>query len=225
MKYEKQVEAQIQLNLRARSYLYTCVIIIQQPPPDSIQNRLDDMSKNGTTNDLSWVSFSQLKHIQEQNEDVKENIPKIELKQVTMTQLQELGWKNLFPELQDLNETLEKYEIIGIQSIRHFLSQCAHESALEYYTKEIADEKAYEGKTDIGNNQPSDGSKYKDVGFLQVTGRCNYQQFAGRFNDRLVMTSCDYIAKTIRKKLLVQRRFVCVLQQYSYCRTSHSECN
>ncbi|CAL6048773.1 Hypothetical_protein [Hexamita inflata] len=46
MKYEKQVEAQIQLNLRARSYLYTCVIIIQQPPPDSIQNRLDDMSKN-----------------------------------------------------------------------------------------------------------------------------------------------------------------------------------
>ncbi|CAL6007108.1 Chitinase [Hexamita inflata] len=152
-------------------------------------------TKNGMTNDLGWVSFSSLKHIQEQNEDVKENIPKIELKQVTMTQLQELGWKNISPELlQDLNETLDKYKIIGIQSIRHFLSQCAHESALGYYTKEIADGNAYEGRADIGNTQPGDGSKYKGAGFLQVTGRYNYQQFADSINDQQVMNGCDYVA-------------------------------
>ncbi|CAL5991937.1 Chitinase [Hexamita inflata] len=114
---------------------------------------------------------------------------------VTMAQLQALGWKKLTDSLlADLNKAIAFYNLSGIQSIRHFISQCAHESALGYYTQEIANGSAYEGRTDLGNIYPGDGPKYKGAGFIQMTGRSNYQSFANSIGDQKVMDGVTYVA-------------------------------
>jgi putative chitinase len=44
----------------------------------------------------------------------------------------------------------------------------------------------YEGRSDLGNNQPGDGRKYKGRGFIQITGRANYTALSKKFNVDLI---------------------------------------
>lgn len=98
-------------------------------------------------------------------------------------------------EIVELNQCLRQFEITTPSRIRHFLSQISHESGGGRYLKEIASGDAYEGRKDLGNTQPGDGRRFKGAGYLQMTGRANYQAFANFIGDPKVMEGVDYVAE------------------------------
>jgi len=116
---------------------------------------------------------------------------------VTHTQISQLGWKNVSQEmLDDLNRTLDFYNITTKNRICHFLSQASHESECGYYTQEIASGWAYEGRQDLGNIYTGDGPKFKGAGYIQITGRYNYTACSVAMNDsRIVDVGCPYVAE------------------------------
>ena len=60
--------------------------------------------------------------------------------------------------------------------------------------KELASGWDYEWRSDLGNIRVGDGPRFKGAGFIQVTGRYNYQQFANYIKDSNVMYGVDYVA-------------------------------
>lgn len=118
---------------------------------------------------------------------------------ITESQLNQIGWSssNLNQTiLDDLNNCLERYKITTLSRMRHFISQCSHESGAGLWTKELASGEAYEGRTDLGNTQPGDGPKYKGGGYIQLTGRYNYTAFSNDIGDSSVVNlGVDYVAE------------------------------
>ena len=115
---------------------------------------------------------------------------------VTDEQMRKMGWTNY--NLPDLNRCLKKYGITTPARIRHFIAQCSHESGLGRYTEELGGPShcsKYDGRRDLGNTQPGDGCRFKGGGYIQLTGRNNYQQFANSIGDSKVMEGVSYVAK------------------------------
>ncbi|WP_010502843.1 glycoside hydrolase family 19 protein [Paenibacillus elgii] len=113
---------------------------------------------------------------------------------VSAEQLANFGWRNAIAVIDDLNSALSEYDINTPDRIAHFMSQCGHESGLGMFTKELASGAAYEGRSDLGNVNPGDGPRYKGAGYIQLTGRANYQKFANHIGDAAVMQGVDYVA-------------------------------
>ena len=115
---------------------------------------------------------------------------------VTDLQMQKMGWTNY--NLNDLNNCIRKFNINTVQRIRHFIAQCSHESGLGKYTEELGGTShcsKYDGRRDLGNTQKGDGCRFKGAGYIQLTGRYNYQQFANYIKDNRVMEGVSYVSK------------------------------
>lgn len=69
-----------------------------------------------------------------------------------------------------------------------FLAQIGHESAGLKYVSEIwgptAVQERYEGRKDLGNTQPGDGSRFRGHGLIQTTGRHNHAKVRDRLRER-----------------------------------------
>lgn len=77
-----------------------------------------------------------------------------------------------------LNAAMNRYGIVGAVRAAAFIAQVGHESGQLRWVREIwgptAQQAGYEGRADLGNTVPGDGSKYRGRGLIQITGRANY---------------------------------------------------
>jgi putative chitinase len=91
---------------------------------------------------------------------------------------------------QHLIDAMRKWGIHSPLERAHFLAQCAHESGNFYYKREIwgptPTQLRYEGRVDLGNIHPGDGKKYMGRGYIQLTGRSNYEKFNKSVDDDVV---------------------------------------
>ena len=77
-----------------------------------------------------------------------------------------------------LNTAMNRYDIVGQKRAAAFIAEVGHESGQLRWVREIWGptdaQRGYEGRKDLGNTQPGDGSKYRGRGLIQITGRANY---------------------------------------------------
>ncbi len=70
--------------------------------------------------------------------------------------------------------------------IAYILATSVHESNAGGAMEEFACGSAYEGRSDLGNTQSGDGRRFKGRGYVQITGRRNYQDWSNRLGIDLV---------------------------------------
>ncbi|OMD43202.1 hypothetical protein BSK56_24180, partial [Paenibacillus borealis] len=106
-----------------------------------------------------------------------------------------------------LNEVLEKYEINTTLRVRNFLAVITHESLMALTEAGWLSEKSVRKYTerydpgtksgkDLGNTKTGDGYLFRGAGYIQLTGRSNYQAFADTMGDKEIMKQgAGYLAE------------------------------
>lgn len=84
-----------------------------------------------------------------------------------------------------LKEAAKKAGLSPAQTA-YVLATADHESDRFATLEEYASGAAYEGRADLGNTRPGDGRLFKGRGYVQLTGRRNYTQYAEKTGIRLV---------------------------------------
>jgi len=114
------------------------------------------------------------------------NTPKMVI--VSARQLMEIGWTNISNSMMsELNNCLHKFDITKTSRIRHFISQCAAETEAG---KDLT-ERNWPGQATF----KGDRLQYRGAGYIQLTGKDNYQRFADYTGDKHVMDGADYVAR------------------------------
>jgi len=95
--------------------------------------------------------------------------------------------KTIFPDSseEDISKYLPAFKnalsesgIVDAQLVSYTFAIIKVDSGIFRPIAEIGDGSKYEGRADLGNTQQGDGKKYIGRGFIQITGRANYQRMS-----------------------------------------------
>jgi Putative peptidoglycan binding domain len=76
--------------------------------------------------------------------------------------------------------------VVDRGQIAYVFATAEHESHFGRFMMELADGWDYEGREDLGNTEPGDGPRFKGRGFVQITGRRNYQIWSDKLGINLI---------------------------------------
>lgn len=96
------------------------------------------------------------------------------------------------------------YQVINAAQIAYVLATAEHESRLGEWMEEFASGWDYEGWVEeLGNTQPGDGPRFKGRGFVQLTGRRNYEDWSKRLSLDIITHPDRVMQPEVAAKILV----------------------